>query len=79
MTSPIIDGFTRDDCVRSGWNNERELDRNQHNPAQLTGMRDLFVARIVLLQGGTANTANVLAALQNDATIEAAIATINAL
>lgn len=74
-----ISTYSQSDAIRSGWNNERVLERNQHNPAQLTGLRDQLVTRIVALQGGTANSTNVLAALQGDASVAAAEATIGAL
>lgn len=67
------------DCVKAGWDNERILERKQHNPASKTGLRDELVARIVTLKGGGANTSNVLAALQGDATPAAALATIQAI
>lgn len=67
------------DAVKIGWDYSRLLERNPHSPAQLTGTRDDAIARIVALQGGTANTTNVTAALEGDATPEAALTTISAL
>ena len=74
-----VEAYGQAEAIAQAWNNERILERNQHNPAQLTGLRDRLVARIIVTQAGAANTSNVLAALQSDVTIAAAVATIGAL
>ena len=74
-----IQGFSRADCIKSAWNMVQVLRRKQHNPAQMTVQRDALINRIVTLEGGTSNYANVLAALQNNTTIAAADAAIAAL
>ena len=65
--------------VESGWNLSRKLERKAHKPANVFDMRSALVALIVTQQGGTASTANVTAALNDQATIALALSTIQAL
>ncbi len=77
--SRTFDNMTLAERVETGWNYSRTLERKAHLPANVADARSLIVSLIVTQQGGTANTANVTAALDDQATIALALSTIQAL
>ncbi len=77
--SSTFNALTLAEKVETGWNYSRTLERKAHLPANVADARSLIVSLIVTQQGGTANTANVTAALDDQATVALALSTIEAL
>lgn len=77
--SRTFDNMTLAEKVETGFNYSRTLERKAHFPANVANARKLIVSLIVTEQGGTANTANVTAALDDQATVALALSTIQAL
>lgn len=67
------------DACQIAWNLRQTLNRKAHMPANVDGLYEEAVARLVALQGGTANTTNVKAAIVGGATGADAQVTIEAL
>ena len=77
--SSTFSAMTLAEKVEAGWNYSRTLARKAHLPANVADARSALVALIVTEQGGTANTSNVTAALDDQVTPALALSTIEAL